>query len=179
MTAYYTQDYTDEAGKRFRVEYHADTDALPPWRQGSGSDFVTEWTRRLKRPGELVLAQRGSGHFRYYDLQTATKQARYGNWRNWQGHDGAEERGKALRAAVMDDYLRLRDWCNDVWHYMGIIAFPLDEEGNELRSRKQSIWGIESDVDEGYLYGYIRPMLVEAGATGRIAQATATELEAA
>jgi len=168
MYAYCTQDYIDGAGNRFRVEYRADTDAAPPWHCTDIHGPVSDWTRRLKRPGEVLLCQRGNGHFRYYDLQAATRQARYGNWNNWQRFACPDERGKALRAAVMDDYACLRDWCNDVWHYMGIVVFPLDDEGNELRSRSHSIWGIESNSVPSYIQEQISWLLRDAGATGQI-----------
>ena len=38
-------------------------------------------------------------------------------------------------------------WCNDQWHYCGIVVTLLDADG-EPDSIKASLWGIESDGDD-------------------------------
>lgn len=45
-------------------------------------------------------------------------------------------------AAVMSDYRRLKDWCNDEWGYVGVVV--TDTETGET----ESLWGIESDAGE-------------------------------
>jgi hypothetical protein len=42
----------------------------------------------------------------------------------------------------------LRSWCSNEWHYCGIEVFPLTEDGDELRSKSVSLWGIESNATD-------------------------------
>jgi len=170
MQAYHREDYTDLAGQRFRIEYHYDTDAGAPWeRDDSCRNLVSGWVNRPKRPGELVIdqlfrwgGQRGDGI--YYDFQTAIKRARQENWENWKCHFTPQACGAALVSAVMDHYLRLCDWQANEWSYMGIVVFPLTADGDELRSKSQSLWGIETDGDDAYIQEETEYLLREAGA---------------
>lgn len=62
-------------------------------------------------------------------------------------------------AAAMSDYERLRQWCNDQWHYVGIIVTVTDQNGQELA--RESLWGIESDCDE-YLLQVAEELALQA-----------------
>jgi len=169
MHAYDIQDYRDADGCTFRAEYHDDTAHPPPWAEPaySGTPLVSAWTNRTKRAGETVLCV-SHGQRRYYDLSAATRRARADNWGNWQGGSTPHERGQRLQDAVMADYARMRDWCNDLWHYMGIVAFPLTADGDELRSKSHSIWGIESNSAPAYLQQQTEWLLAGIGAKGRL-----------
>jgi hypothetical protein len=47
-------------------------------------------------------------------------------------------------AAAMADFERLRGWCNDEWHWCGVVV-TLNTGGTE---HEASLWGIESDADD-------------------------------
>lgn len=49
-------------------------------------------------------------------------------------------------AAALADFDRLRRWCDNQWHYVGVIVESLDEDEDVIDSA--SIWGIESDADD-------------------------------
>lgn len=52
-------------------------------------------------------------------------------------------------AAAMADYDHLRRWCNDQWHYVGVIVAPVCPCCEEVQEdRAASLWGIESDCGE-------------------------------
>jgi len=175
MAAYYTQDYIDADGQKFRVEWHYDIYSDAPWDNSDLHGEVSELTTRKKMPGELVLCSddKWSGNrraVRFYDYQGAIKKARAENWGNWQQGETPQKRGQLLNAAVMSDYKFLRDWCNDDWHYMGIVAFPLTEEGDELRSKSESLWGIESFSDSAYIQEQTECLLGDAGANGQVTE---------
>jgi len=170
MQAYHTQDYIDAEGQKFRVEYHYDQYTDAPWNNSDYHGDITDWEHRKKKPGELVLREARHGCRRFYDFQGAIKKARAENWGNWQQGETPQERGQILHDAVMSDYKFLRDWYNDAWHYMGIAAFPLTEDGDELRSKEQSTWGIESCADSAYIQEQTEWLLHDAGANGQVTE---------
>jgi len=168
MTAYHTEDYIDDDGSRFRVEYEYDHDADYPWENAASyyQGIVSDWTTRDKRPGELLLCE-SRGFKRYYDFQGSLKRAKDEDW------DSVsllpkKERGIELVCLVREDYERIRDWCNDKWHYMGIVAFPLTADGDELRSQEQSTWGIESDTDPAFIQEQTAWLLSDVGANAQL-----------
>ena len=118
-----------------------DPDALPPWMDEEGHGPVSNWTSRPKLPGERVLCKdRHSA--RYYDFQAAVDQAITEKW-------GPEDpslsiHARAARAAAAD-FQRLRDWCDDKWHYIGVVVRLLDHRKNEVAA--ESCWRIESDSE--------------------------------
>lgn len=50
--------------------------------------------------------------------------------------------------AAWQDYERLRDWCNDQWHYCGITVTVTAPDGESV---SDSTWGMESDDSHGIL----------------------------
>lgn len=68
--------------------------------------------------------------------------------------------------AARRDYEYLRKWCNDDWHYVGVVVTVFDGAGDEVDS--QSLWGIEcgdiggSDCCE-YLSEVANELLEECG----------------
>jgi len=163
MTAYHTEDYTDSSGQRFRIEYHYDHDMGPPWEACDGHGFVSDWESRDKQPGELILKEDSRGNRRFYDFQASVRKARDEDW-NCASVLPKRERGQAIVDAVRADYKYLRDWCNDEWHYMGIAVFPLTVDGDELRSKEQSAWGIESCADPAWIQETTEYLLCAVGA---------------
>jgi len=59
------------------VEHDGDHGA--PWKEEDGHGNVSEWTRRDKLPGELVLSEEGRSK-RFYDFAGACKTARRDGW---------------------------------------------------------------------------------------------------
>jgi len=167
MKAFHTQDVLDSEGRKFRIEHHYDTE-YPNYPWESLYDFahgpVSDWTKRAKRPGEWVLSADKHGYKRYYDFAQAMKIARADDWESIRHSYPAKLRGKQYEAAVTLDYERMRDWCNDKWHYMGITVTPLTEDGDELRSKEQGTWGIESDSDPAWIQEIEENLLRDVGA---------------
>ena len=126
-------------GHGFTIKWLVDYDHGAPWDEEDGHGPVSDWTTRDKLPGEIVLSSDRGGK-RYYDFQAAVKQARAEGWNtkpyNW------PTKGAAAAAAALADFERLRDWCNDGWHYCGIVV-TLD--GTDFEA---CLWGIESDCDD-------------------------------
>ena len=53
-----------------------------------------------------------------------------------------------VEAAVALNYEMMRSWCNDEWHYVGVVVTLMDPDMFEVDSR--SLWGIP-DNDADYL----------------------------
>jgi hypothetical protein len=138
MEAYETYDIA-HAGMRFRVEYHYDASTREPWKEHDGHGIVSDWTTRGKSPGERVLAS-DRGRKRYYDAAESLKIAKRDSW-----GPTIEGMTKAQVAAdaVERDFQHLRAWCNDGWHWAGVVVTLLDVDG-ETTHESVALWGIES-----------------------------------
>lgn len=147
-------DTFDHAGHKFRIEFHADSDAAPPWKNEDGHGPVSDWKRHAfgmgskppKAPGEMILVW-DYGSFRTYDFSEAVKIAKRDGW-NAAPYRDDETAGERAHKAALSDFKRLRDWCNGRWSYVGIEVFLLDDFGDDM-SESESLWGVESD---GYAY---------------------------
>ena len=128
-------------GRRFRFTLEPDTDHGPPWEEEDGHGPVSNWTRRGKRPGEVVLCE-DRGSKRYYDVQAATETAKRDGW-DAPPYGGTP--GERAARAVAADLQRLRDWCEDRWSYVGVVV---TEVLNDRNGRSDSLWGIESDAGD-------------------------------
>ena len=142
MTAYHTEELT-RTGLAFRVEHHDDDTMGAPWDEHDGHGIVTEWTSREKQPGELVLDSDGHQR-RYYDFSASRRRALAEGW-DAPPYGVGTPRQRAARAARAD-FERLRDWCDDDWHWCGVVVVLLDDEGEELD--RAGLWGIESDAGQ-------------------------------
>jgi hypothetical protein len=140
----YNGDTFEIDGISFRVSFPSDDIYRIPWEESEGHGPVSEWTRRDKRPGELILSSY-RGEKRYYDFQEACKIALRDSW-GAKGDDGLTGKAKAA-FAVRADYEYLRHWCNDQWYYVGVIVTMLDDDADAL-PYEDSVWGIESDCHE-------------------------------
>lgn len=69
----------EKGGAAFRARIEYDEDPGTPWENEDGHGPVSDWTRRAKLPGELVLVE-DRGSFRYYDYVEACKIARKEAW---------------------------------------------------------------------------------------------------
>ena len=73
--------------------------------------------------------------------------------------------------AAMSDFERLRAWCNDEWHYLGVIVAPVCACCDQvIKGTTESLWGIESDSEEYHwdvaqeLAGQIEPAACKSAA---------------
>lgn len=144
----YDHDTIEHDGAAFRVTLEHDDTHGAPWDEEDGHGPVSEWKRWRegqgvkppKRAGErLLIWDRGS--FRTYDMQAAIKQAKADGW-DAAPYGGTH--GERAARAVEADFQRMRAWCNDEWHYVGVIVELLDDDGDTM-GETASLWGIESD----------------------------------
>jgi hypothetical protein len=124
-------------GATATVDVVADESMHEPWEEHDGHGVVSEWTSRDKAPGEMVLAV-DRHRRRYYDFAATVKIARRDQW----GAEGATT-GERAHLAVLADYRRLKDWCEDRWQWVGVTV-EVHRDGNVTAD---SLWGIESDGD--------------------------------
>lgn len=135
MTTLSTRDFTYN-DRTFRAEIVYDDDTCP-WDDMTPLGDVSDWTRDAKGPGQIILVQDRSGHRRYYNFAQAVARGRA---------EGMS--GERAAFAAQREYEYFRRWCNDDWHYVGVVVFPLTDRGDELRSYSDSLWGIESDATD-------------------------------
>jgi hypothetical protein len=181
--------------KPFAWKIEHDDSGFAPWENDCGHGPVSDWERRDKLPGEMILNE-DRGSKRFYDFAEACRMARkdkwgflpgelqtrkvFGRWHAWidgrylrrgkrekRFHSVDVDINKAIGAvyanhratmtareyaagAAMQDYDRLRKWCNDQWSYVGVMVAPIDRYGPDWR-RAESLWGIESDSDDYHL----------------------------
>jgi hypothetical protein len=134
-------------GREYVAELHFDDHHGAPWIENDGHGPVSEWTTRSKRPGEIILSQDTRGRARrYYDFAAACKLARADKWNaKPYGVPGETPRQRAAKAAKAD-FEYLKAWCNDDWHYCGVIVRAADD--CKCCGQSESLWGIESNCDE-------------------------------
>ena len=126
-------------GRRFAWWVEPDETMGAPWDEHCGHGPVSDWTTR-----EMVL-HRDSWLVRYYDFAEACVIARREGWGS-AGDDGLKPRARSARAA-MADYERLRQWCNDVWSWVGVVVTEVNAD-DEAIGETASLWGIESDAGD-------------------------------
>lgn len=156
-------------GLTFSFEMKHDWDHGAPWIEEAGHGEVSDWTRRDKLPGEMILCE-DRGARRFYDFAGAVKTAKRDGW-NAKPYDiPGETKGQRAHKAAMADFKRLQDWLYDRWHYVGVIVTCEDLPGRP----SESLWGIESDADE-YLDEVARELASEliAEAVAEVARAVA------
>lgn len=126
----------------FRVRFEYDTDHGAPWEMFDGHGVVSDWEHREKRAGELVLCS-DRGAKRFYDFAESCRKALAEGWDAHPYNEGQETKRQQAAKAARADYEYLRAWCNDEWHFVGVIVTLLDDEGNETEV-SDTIWGIET-----------------------------------
>lgn len=136
MNDAYKTEIFEQHGNTYKIEWFYDSYYGAPWEEHDGHGIVSEWTTRAKRPGELVLNTDGRSR-RYYDFQHTVKIAKRDGWNSCRTKAEAAE-------AAMRDFQYLKDWCDDKWHWCGIVVTLLDE--GEETDISAGCWGIE---DEG------------------------------
>ena len=132
-------------GLTFLVQHIHDEDAGTPWEREDGHGVVSAWTDRGKKPGERIIAT-SRNHRRYYDVRESIKIALRDGW-GISGDTSKMTKREIASAAVAEDYIRMKAWCEDEWYYLGVAVTLLDVDGNKTNLR-DSLWGIESDADD-------------------------------
>ena len=136
------------------VEFNSEYDNYhgAPWEEECGHGPVTDWVHRDKHAGERELCY-DYGLTRYYDFAEAVKIAKRDGW----GLNDAElaklkaklgrapTKGQIIEAAVEADFQNLKDWCDNKWHYIGVVVTLFDADGEERDDR--SLWGVEDYGD--------------------------------
>lgn len=139
----------------YRDDFHG-----APWVEEDGRGSVSDWRgRETKRPGEMALAHSDFGGYRFYDFAEACRIARRDGWGArtpglpadhpdaYKPKPGETAKAYAARAA-MDDFRRLKAWCDDEWFYVG-VAVTAEKDGVLLTDKYEcSLWGIESDAGD-------------------------------
>lgn len=126
----------------FTIKFEEDSDHGAPWDEMDGHGPVSEWTRRDKRAGELLL-QAQHGDKRYFDFAAACKLALAEGWDAQPYNTGAETKRQQAAKAARANFDMLRGWCANEWYYQGVIVVLLDEEGDET-DVTSSLWGVDN-----------------------------------
>lgn len=130
-------------GKRYVARIESDDTATPPWKGQDGHGPVSDWTRRKKNPGELILAE-DNGNRLFYDFAAAVKIAKADAWDSPPFGQGTK--GQRAARAAMADFEYLRKYANGIWNYIGVIVHPICQCcGTAIEGKSESLWGIESD----------------------------------
>ena len=106
-------------GRRFAWWVEPDAGGGAPWDNEDGHGPVSEWTRRGKRPGEMVLVSDRHSR-RFYDFAEAVRIARAEGWDAPPYGEGTA--GQRAHRAALADFRRLRDWCEGRWSYVGVCV---------------------------------------------------------
>jgi hypothetical protein len=123
------------------IKIEFDHDSGAPWEDDDGRGIVSEWTDRDKAPGELVLAT-DRYKKRYYDFAGTMKIAKRDGWDAPPYKTGTK--GEQAKRAVQADYEYLRAWCNDEWHYCGVIVTVYR---NGVQIAEDALWRVETYAD--------------------------------
>ncbi|KVZ62234.1 hypothetical protein [Burkholderia ubonensis] len=75
----YNGDTFEHEGYTFKVQFERDDDVEEPWNRSEGNGVVSDWTRRDKQPGEVVLTS-DRGMYRYYDIAKTNAIAKRDGW---------------------------------------------------------------------------------------------------
>ena len=98
--------------------------------RGHPGDSYTDWIMNSDR-----------GWYRYYDWKATLPVAIREGWGAPPYRTGSKQE-QAMRA-MKRTYEYLRAWCNDEWHYVGLIVELRDERGCLIG--EDSCWGFESE----------------------------------
>lgn len=152
--------------------HYDDTGCGAPWDGDDGHGPVSDWTSRDKAPGEIVLST-GRRSKRFYDFSEACRIARRDGWACADGRrDGETARQYAARAA-MEDFKRLKAWCDDEWHYVGVAVTVSRNDIQLTHDYSHALWGIESDSGD-YLTEVANDLAPEALSEAQAALETLT-----
>lgn len=161
-------------GKEFRAFIEHDADAGAPWECEEGYVQVSEWTRRDKRPSEVIV-NRDRGSYRFVCLRDAHARARAQgcglvseDMQTLTHKLGRVPTAREITARVVQlDIERMRAWCADEWCYVGVCVSLLGSDGQPVGDKyAAACWGIESDCDD-YIKEVARDLAGEALSAAR------------
>lgn len=136
-------------GARYAVEVVPDDNQEAPWSMCDGHGPVRRTSNDPTQDihaGEVVLHDGGWREYSYlYNRAEAIKIAVRDGWNAGPDYNAPNQATRAVEA----DMEYLRSWCAGEWHYVVVVVFPLTAGGDELRSKSQSLGGIESTDAEG------------------------------
>jgi len=150
----------EHKGHSFKFEVKHDEHMGPPWKEHDGHGVVSDWTDRPETASERAIAYDRGSHL-FYDIDATIELALKDSWgvdEKTKADLSKEYKGKGLkyeiaRAATMQDFERMKGWCQNEWWWVGVVVTMLkaDEDAPngyfETKHRK-SLWGIESDSEE-------------------------------
>lgn len=148
MKTYYDGQIVTVGARSYRINFENDLDSGAPWKEEDGHGVISEWTTRDKRPSELVLCVDGRSK-RYYDVSETIRIAKRDGWGlgNDQMKVLSEKLGRAptqketTAEAVRLDYEHLRGWCNDEWHWCGVIVTDVTADEDAENDYGHAVWG--------------------------------------
>jgi hypothetical protein len=92
-------------GRTIRIKWEYDQFGGTPW-DFYGSEFVSDWVSRYKRPGEVIICN-DRGSKRFYDFADSVAGLK---------KDGIS--GTDADRIAKSHVERFRDWCSDEWYFM-------------------------------------------------------------
>lgn len=142
-------------GRTYRIDVEADSDTGAPWEESDGHGIVSDWVTRDKHAGEWLLnSDRHSK--RFYDFAATMKKAKAEGW--GLGADRlatltaklgrTPTKGEILAESVRLDYEYLQGWCNDQWHWCGVVVTDITDNPSAPIDYTFALWGIGSEDDE-------------------------------
>lgn len=139
------------SGRYATVKADYDNDSGRPWEECDGNIVGIREAKRDsstgyvdKKPGERVLHDGGRrGYLWVYDFNESVKVAKLDKWDTEPYGQGTP--GERAVRAVLANAKWLAGWCNNDWHWMGVIVTLYDADDNEID--EESLWSIESDTD--------------------------------
>lgn len=143
-----------------------DEDSGPPWEETDMHGEVSEWTSRLKRPGERVLCSDKSSN-RFYDYAGAIKRAKSEGWDT--EPYGTGTKGERAVRAVEESLDVLKAWCENKWHWCGVVL-SVSKNSVVLQSNAAAIWSVDCNYpgsDNSFLTEAANALLDEAIAAGK------------
>lgn len=170
----YDGDTFEHGGREFTVRFQHDDCSDAPWEMSDGHGPVSDWTTRDKLPGERLLNSDRGRSRRFYDFAEATRVAKKDGWglcpddiAKLAAKLGRQPtRKQIVREAVERDFEFLRSWCNDEWHYCGVIVEHAES------GKSTSCWGVEDNA-----YDYLETLAHELA--GELAFELDSEMAAA
>ena len=141
-------------GRQYRVDVVADNDMGAPWEEHDGHGIVSDWISRDKHAGEWILSTDRQSK-RFYDFAATIKKAKAEGW--GLGADRlavltaklgrTPTKGEITEHAVNFDFKYLRDWCNNSWHWCGVVVTDITDNEDAPLDYQYALWGIGSEDD--------------------------------
>ncbi len=147
---YKTEDFALPSGNRFKVAFSYD-DYEAPWEVEDGHGEVSEWTKRDKKPGEVILCKERTTQ-RYYDMRGAIQKAKTEGW-SCDSVLPTDTHGQKAVKAAQADFEYLRAWCSADWWYCCLHVVMLDANGEELQGYDEYLGMVEDGYTTKY-HGY-------------------------